>query len=190
MAYTSTSVVNEAIMLMGGNQPPVTGAAPNFDSSAAGKAAALLYAPVVAAITRQAPWDFARTEAALTATGNAPPAQFSHEYAYPANCDQVIQVSASAIADPNNPLPVNWSVGNAIVGGNPTKVVWTNLAGAVCFFSSSAPLENIWDALFHQGVVRLLSSAMSMAIAGKPDVAMTMIEQASTFTQIGETRDS
>jgi hypothetical protein len=190
MAYSSTSVVNEAIMLMGGNQPPVTGAAPNFDQSAAGKAAALLYAPAVAAITRQSAWDFARTLATLAVTGNTPPVQFAYEYAYPANCDQVTQVSPAGGIDPNNPLPVNWVVGNAVVDGAPTKVIWTDLGPAVAFFSSSAPLENIWDPLFHQGVVRLLSSAMSEAIAGKPDLAMSMIEQASQFTQLGETRDS
>lgn len=190
MTYTSTTVVNEAIMLMGGNQPPVTGAAPNFDSSTAGKAAALLYAPTVAAITRQSSWDFARSMTLLSATGNAPPSMFAFEYLYPANCNQVIQVTASATPDPNDPLPVDWTVGNAVVAGSPAKVIWTSLASAACFFSSSAPLENIWDPLFHQAVVRLLSSSMSMAVAGKPDVAMNLIEQAGKFTELGEMRDS
>lgn len=190
MAYTSTSVVNEAVMLMGGNQPLVTGAAPNFDQSDTGKAAQLLYAPTVAAITRQSSWDFARTWSALTLSGNDPPSMFTFEYLYPTNCNQVIQVAQNDSADLNDPLPFNWTVGNAIVASLPVKVLWTNLVEAWCFFSSSAPLENIWDALFHQAVVRLLSSAMSQAIAGKPDLAMSLIEQAGKFTEIGEMRDS
>jgi hypothetical protein len=191
VAVTSTSVVNEAIMLMGGNQPLVTGVAPNFDTSASGKAAALLYAPTVAAITRQGVWDFARAEVALVNTTYTPPFMFQYEYAYPANCNQVLQVLGPSTPVVNNPVPVNWSVGTSLFeGGSPVKVIWTNLSAAWCFYSSSAPLENLWDPLFHQAVVRLLSSSMAMALAGKPDVAMNLIEQAGKFTELGETRDS
>lgn len=192
MPYTSTSIVNEAVMMMGGNQPLVTGAAPNFDQSDTGKAAQLLYAPTVAAITRQSAWDFARTWVQLVVSGNTAPAMFAFEYLYPTNCDQVIQVATQPDDgdDLNDPLPTNWTVGNALVSSLPVKVLWTKLATAWCFFSSSAPLENIWDPLFHQAVVRLLSSAMSLAVAGKPDLAMSLIEQAGKFTELGEMRDS
>ena len=68
-----------------GNQPPVTGAAPNFDSSTAGKAAALVYTPCVRTVMRQFGWDFARNTITLEQSGNAAPYPWTFEYLYPSN---------------------------------------------------------------------------------------------------------
>lgn len=188
---TSTDIVNEAIMLIGDDQPLVTGTAPTFDSSVAGKAAAQLYSLTVRAVGRQFGWDFARNQIVLTLTGNAAPFGFAFEYQYPTFAGllavQVWQIVPAAYVDLNNPLPVNWVIGNAVVTGTQKKVIWTNVpaASAVC---NNNPTEDLWDALFQQAVVRLLASAMAMAIAGKPDVAANMLDSGSAFESLGETR--
>src|ERR1700761_3301085 len=83
MALDPNPIVNQAIILIGDYQPPVTGLAPNFDSSVAGKAAAQLYGLCVRAVGRQFGWDFARNQVSLTLTGNSAPLGYSFEYAYP-----------------------------------------------------------------------------------------------------------
>ena len=185
---TSTNVANQAINLIGDNMPAITGVAPNFDSSTAGKAAAQFYALCVNAAARQFGWDFARKQVVLTPTGNSAPLGFLYEYAYPSNGVQVWQIMPGAISDPNNPLPVNWTIGNAVVASVQAKVIWCNLPGAIAIYNN-APNESTWDPLFQMAVVRLLANAMSMAIAGKPDVAEAMLQSGAAFEKLGESRD-
>ncbi len=189
MADTSTSVVNQALQLIGNNQPAVTGVAPTFDNSPAGIAASSLYALTVATVGRQFGWDFARTSFALVLSGNVAPFPWAFEYLYPSNGIQVWQLIPSTLADANNPLPVNWSVGNTQVNGVQKKVVWSNQANAVAVYNNS-PTEATWDPIFQQAVVRLLASGLAMALAGKPDVATTMLDTGGGFASSGEKRDS
>ena len=185
---TSTSVANQAIVLMGDNTPPVTGVAPTFDNSTAGVALQNLYAPCVATVMRQFAWDFARNSVALQLTGNAPVFGWTFEYFYPPNTIELWQVfPPPASVDPNNPLPINWNVANNIVGGVQTKVIQTNLANAQAVINNY-PNESTWDPLFQEEVVRLLASELAMAIAGKPDTAQALFESAGTFGQLGMER--
>lgn len=186
---TSTDIVNQALQLVGGNQALVTGTAPTFDSSTAGVAASLLYTPAVQTVARQFGYDFSRNTAALVASGNAAPFPFAFEFLYPTNGIQVRQLTPAALADKNNPLPINWAVANAMVGGVPTKVIHTNLAAGNAVFTNQ-PTENTWDPLFREAVVRLLASELAMAIESKPDTSRDAFEQATGFEQVGETRDS
>ncbi len=184
---TATDVVNQAIFLIGDDQTPVTGTFPNFDSSVAGIAAKLLYPLTVRAVARQFGWDFARNVVALTPTANTPPFGFAVEYFYPSNGVEVWQLLPAAFTDLNNPIPVDWVVGNTLVAGVQTKVIWSNQQGAVAAYNN-VPNENTWDSLFQQAVVRLLASAMAMAVKGKPDIAAAMLESGSAFESLGETR--
>lgn len=186
---SATDIVNQAIQLIGDNQPPVTGNAPNFDSSPAGKAAAALYAPCVQTVGRRFGWDFARNLVALALSGNPASALWPFEYLYPANGVQVWQLVPALLADPNNPLPVNWSVGNAVVGGTQKKVIWTDLAVAQAVYNNN-PNENTWDPLFREAVVRQLASEFAMALAGKPDTAQGLLESGNAYEGAGEARDS
>ncbi len=186
---TSTEIVNQALQLIGNNQAPVTGVAPNFDTSTAGQAAAKLYAPTVAAVARQFGWDFARTKTSLSLTGNTAPAPWAYEYAYPTGCVEVWQLMPATITDPNNPLPVNWSVGNALVSSVRSRVIWTDLASATAVFNSNPP-EGTWDSLFREAVVRTLASGLAMATAGRPDTAQGLLESAQAFGSMAASRDS
>lgn len=187
MPETSNSVANSAIQLIGDNQPAVTGFAPNFDNSPAGKALAQLYTPCVRTVGKQYGWDFARNTVALTLSGNPAPFPYAFEYLYPGNGVEVWQLMPAAIPDANNPLPVNWVVANTLVAAVQTKVIQTDLVAASAVYNN-VPSESTWDALFREAVVRLLSSELSMALAGKPDVAEGMIQSGAAFENIGEGR--
>ena len=187
MAVDSNAIANQAIIAMGGNQPPVVGNAPNFDNSTAGKALAKIYTPCVATVMREWEWDFARNTIALVATGNAPPFPWTQEYSYPTNGIQVWQLAPAALADPNNPLPINWEIANAVVGGIQQRVVHTNLANAIVIYNNN-PSEATWDTLFREAVVRLLASELAIAIAGKPETSQLMLESGSAFESLAEQR--
>jgi hypothetical protein len=188
LTVTSNDVANQAVQLIGDNHPFVTGTAPNFDTSPAGKALSKLYAPCVATIARQWGWDLARNTAALQLSGNVPANGWLYEYLYPANGIQVWQL-VSQIPDSSDPRPVNWNVANTMVGGVQTKVIQTNLQFAEAVYNNN-PNESTWDSLFREAVVRLLANELANAIAGRPDTAQAMIESGAAFEAIGEQRDS
>lgn len=188
MADTSNAVANEAIQLIGDNQPVVTGNAPNFDSSPPGVACKYLYVPTVRAVGRRFGWDFARNNVALALSGNvAFPLGWAYEYLYPGNGVEIWQLMPAALADPNNPLPVNWAVGNTLVSSVQTKVIWSNQQAASALYNN-APNESTWDPLFREAVVRILSSALAMALEGRPDTAAAMLESGEMFERLGEQR--
>lgn len=189
MAVDSNAVANEALMQMGGNTPTVSGNAPTFDNSTAGKALQQLYTPCVQFVGRQFGWDFARNLAALTVTGNVAPFPWTYEYLYPANGVQVWQLFPVAMADPNNPSPANWTVGNTIVGAAQKKVIWSNLQNAQAAYNN-APTESTWDPGFREAVVRLLASELSLALAGKPDASQVLLSSGGAIEKIAEGRDS
>jgi hypothetical protein len=185
---TSNDIANQAIEYTGNNQPLVTGNAPGFDGSPNGIILQKIYAPAVATVARQWGWDLARNSFALVPTGNAAPLGYAFEYAYPPNGIEVWQLTPQfPLADPNNPLPVNWNIGNAIVAGTQSKVIWTNLANAQAVYNNN-PNENTWDALFREAVVRLLASELAMAGTGRPDTSQALLESGAAFESIGEGR--
>src|ERR1700686_4997177 len=108
---TSTDIVNQAIQLIGDDQPLVTGTNPTFDLSVAGKAAAQLYNLSVRAVARQFGWDFARNNVTLTLTANTPPMGYAYEYSYPVFAG-IIAVELYQLLPPfplsdvNNPTPI------------------------------------------------------------------------------------
>lgn len=187
MAIDSNAVANQAIQLVGDNQNSVVGQAPNFDNSAAGQALQQWYAPTVATVARQFGWDFARHTVMLTTTGNAAPFPWTFEYNYPGTIE-LWQIIPGSLADPNNPVPVTWNVGNAVVSAASQRVVWTNLASALGVYNSNPP-ESAWDPLFRETVVRLLGSVLAAAIAGKPETAQELLQSSGAFEAINEGRN-
>lgn len=187
MPLTSNDVANEAIQYLGDNQSPVTGFAPTFDNSPAGVALQYVYEGVVQFVARQFGWDFGRAIVALTLSGNVAPVGWTYEYLYPSNGVELWQLLPPTLVDPNNPLPVNWSVGNTEVNAVQTKVIWTNLLNAVATYHNN-PTEATWDPGFHQAVVRLLSSVLASAIGGKPDLTQLLLESSAAVETQAEMR--
>jgi hypothetical protein len=189
VTVTSTDIANQAIQMIGDNQPPVTGVAPTFDSSPAGVALSKIYAPCVQTVGRQFEWDMARSTIALTLSGNAAPFPWTLEYLYPTNGIEVWQLTPASLSDPYNPLPTTWVVANAVVTGAQKRVIHTNLASARAVYNNN-PSEDTWDAEFRETVVRLLASELAIAIAGRPETADFLLRSAGSFEKIGEGRDS
>jgi hypothetical protein len=183
----SSAVVNEALYLIGFDGPAVTGAAPNFDSSTAGQAAATLYATAVEAVARMHAWDFARTSSILSLTGNLAPFPWAYEYNFPANCVQVWQLAPASLCDANNPYPINWLRGAAVVNSVMSSVIWSDTPNAQAIFNGN-PIESAWDPLFRADVVRYLASEFSIALLGKPDLAQGLMGQVGEMTQVGASR--
>lgn len=175
--------------MIGDNAPQVSGYAPNFDSTAPGIALQKLYVPAIQTVGREFSWDFARNTQPLSLTANTPPFPWKYEYLYPTNCIQIWQVMPATLADANNPLPINWSVGNDEVAGVQTKVVFSNVANAQAVFNNY-PAESLWDPMFREAVVRLLAAELAIALEGRPDTSSALMESGSQMENIAEGRDS
>ena len=174
-------------MLMGGNQPLVSGVAPTFDTSQVGLALRYLYAPCVATVQQQFEWDAARKEVNLTLSGNAAQLGFAYEYLYPTNGVQVWQIRNPALADSFNPVPENFVEGNAIYNAAQVRVLWTNVAAAKAIYNNN-PTEDNWSPGFREAIVRLLASELALAIAGRPDTAQGLLDSASGALSGAKTR--
>lgn len=175
MATTSTDVCNEALAWIGYDGNAVTGVAPNFDSSTPGKVAQRTYPYAVAAVGRLNSWSFPRTVAELQVAGVAP-FPWAFQYLFPQNCIDVWQLAPGTLADFNNPIPVSWARGIAVIANVQSSVIWSNVAGAQAIFNSN-PLEQTWDPLFRESVVSYLAARFGIANLGKPDLAAMYIEQ-------------
>lgn len=135
MTVTAADIVNQAVQLVGGNnnQAPVTGSSPDFDGTPVGVAAGTVYDLCVQTVTRQFGWDFARAIQELTLTGNTAALGFLYEYIFPTNAVELLQVIPPvADIDPNNPLPINWMVSNALGGS-------TQATGSIAFLLNPSP---------------------------------------------------
>lgn len=153
---TSADIVNQAVQLIAGydNQAPVTGSPPYFDSSVVGLAAGILYDDVVKTVTRQMMPEFARAVTTdLELSANTPPLGFDYEYLYPTDGVQLLQVIPAAFTDENDPRPVDWTVGNAVVPytaatgtitfpSNPTNGSHLLLNGISWEFVTGSPVGN------------------------------------------------
>jgi hypothetical protein len=169
----------------------VTGQAPTFDDSTAGKTLREIYTPCVQAVAKEFGWDFARRVITLTASGNAAPFPFglAHEYLYPGNGVEIWQlIPQAADFDPDNPLPYRPVIGNTLVSSVQTKVIWTNLANAVAAYNN-VPTEATWDAGFRAACVRRLASELADAIAGRPDTAQQMLSTGATLEGVYTSRN-
>jgi hypothetical protein len=142
--------------------------------------------------------DFARTQVALSASGaTAPLVPWSYEYLYPADCLRLRQVrppssGIGSLADPNDPQPVRAEVSydpNGAGSTSPAKVILTNQQNALANYTTSSVTENQWDAVFREIVVRRLANPLAMAIAGRPDFARELLEEAERYAGLAELTD-
>jgi|SRR6185312_11223835 len=183
---TSTDIVNQALEFID-SQARITSLT---DGSVEADAAQVIYAPTVNLVLRQADPEFAKRTSILTAVSDAVPSPWPFGYVYPSDCVRFRQLMPSAAqiaADPNDPLPVNWTVAadNVTIAN---KVIYGTVGNAQGVYTSNAVTESQWDAAFTRSVVLLLASPLSMAIAGRPDFAKALLEQAAAAEQLSESR--
>lgn len=185
---TPTDIVNRALNFQGNRNAPVTGTYPNFDNSPSGVAAQLLYPQVVGEVLREFEFDFTRGTDALVLTGNVAPFPWAFEYTYPAAALEIWQVMPATLADVNNPLPINWSVGNALVASVQVRVIWANLVAARAVFNNNPRVET-WDASVTDAIVRRLASAFALALSGAGERAENLLRGSAASVEIAKGRD-
>ncbi len=188
---TSTIVVNIALQFIA-TQETITSLT---DGSAAANYASVIYAPTVQLMLREIEPDFARTTVALTAAGVATPiTPWAYEYLYPADMVRLRQVrpppsGAGSLVDPYNPQAVRAMVDFDIIATLPTKVILTNQQNARAVYTSSTVTEAQWDPVFTDAVARRLANPLSMALAGRPDFAESILMQSAQMAQTAENVD-
>jgi hypothetical protein len=160
------------------------------DGSSTGNAAGVIYEPIVQMLLRQLDPDFARKRAPLAVATTVPVPPYAFEYAYPDDCLRSRQVApAPANYDPLDPQPIRWAVAFDTVSGVDTKVILTNLADAALVYTSSEPTEAQWDPTFREAVVERLAVPLAMALAGRPDFAKAVLEEAMATAGMAAQRD-
>ncbi len=180
-------IINGALELIGAQ----TTIAALDDGTPAGNAAGVIYQPTVRMLLRQLDPDFAQRgpEPLMLLIGGSP-GYWTFEYAYPGDCLRLRQVSpAPGMFDPLDSKPILWDTGFDQVLGVGTRVVYSNLATALATYTTSLVTEDQWDDSFAEAMRRQLANPLAMALAGRPDFAIALLEQAARYEQMSEMSD-
>ena len=175
MAVTAADIVNRALELTARNVQ-VTGVNPTFDGTPAGNAAGVLYTAAVNLVLRQLDPAFARRTLSLLLAGGTCPPPWLYEYTYPADCLRLRGLRPPGTSNGNDPQPIRRQV--AFDAGLAAKVIVCNTQFAVAMYTSSAPDESVWDWAFAEAVAKRLSNPFAMALAGRPDFARELLDEA------------
>lgn len=181
---TAAGIVNAALELVVRNTQ-VSGTNPAFDGSPAGKAAGVLYTPAVNLLLRQLDPDFARTRLPLSLVGiPIPDSPWGYAYVYPAASLRLRQLAPlSGTYEPLDPLPVRGEVSFDPLDG---KIILTNQVTAVAVFTSSGVTETVFDSGFVEALTRRLANPLAMALAGRPDFARELLDEAERYAGYAE----
>jgi hypothetical protein len=180
MTVLQAAVVNESLEFIAA-QTTITDLG---DGTPAGNAAQIIYAPTVNLVLRLLDPAFSRRTTSLLAAGSTI-IPWLYQYPYPVDCVRARQLR-SQVADPLDPPPVRWQV--AFIPPD-TKIVLGNLPMASLVYTSSLAPEDLWDSIFRQAVVERLAVPLSMAIAGRPDFARGLMEEAAQVAAMAEGRE-
>ncbi len=60
---------------------------------------------------------------------------------------------------------------------------------ALAMYTSNLATEAMFDSAFAEAVSRRLGNAVSMALAGRPDFAKELLQEAEQYSQLAETID-
>jgi hypothetical protein len=187
---TPIDVVNQSLDFIGAQVQLASFSDPARPGLAA--SALLLYTPTVQLVLRQNNPDFARlTPTLLLASTVTPPVPWMFVYEYPADCLFLRQlVPPPRSYNIYDPFPVRGNVGVVIdPSSNPVKVIATDLANAFAVYTTSLVTEDNWDSVFLQAVIRQLANPLAMAVAGRPDYARELLEEAARYEQMQELDD-
>lgn len=182
---TQITIVNAALALIG-SQAVITAL---NDGSPAGNAAGVLYTPTLQFLLRSMDPDFARRTAALVPQANGTDVTtFTNEYQYPSDCLRLRQLQpVIGSYDPNDPQPIRGIVAfDPLTSGGPAKVILCNLASGSAVYTTLNVTEALFDAAFVEEFERRLANPFAMAIAGRPDYARELLEEAERYAGLAE----
>lgn len=145
----------------------------------------LLYAPLRDFLLREGDYDFALVGSDVFTAGGTPGPLWNFIYQYPLDCIRIRQLIPTAY-NKLDPVPVEWNVGTI---GTTTRVILTHV-GISKIIYTRAVSEDLWDAIFRESFVRLLSSALAFAITNRIEASDKMLKEAISFAGIANLRDS
>lgn len=180
-------IVNQSLEMIGA-QTRITALT---DGSLAANAAQVLFQPTVNVVMREVDPAFARRTAALALSAAVTPVTpWAFEYLYPSDCLRMRQVRPAAGGyNVDDPQPVRASVAVDVIAAVPTKVILTDQANALIVYTSSIPTVAEWDSGFTEAVVRRLANPLALALAGRPDMARELLDEAERYSQLSEAID-
>ncbi len=154
-----------------------------FDGSQASNAALDIYAQTRDDVLRRMDWGFAQKFAAGALSGGTAPPPWTVEYAYPADCIRLrYMLNATLLADPNNPLPVLWTVGTA----NSARVIWSKIASATLVYTSQVTNPAQWDVNFVEAVAASLGRRLVALLPDLNAVKLVADDEAASIKTVEE----
>jgi hypothetical protein len=151
------------------------------DGSAEATYLNLLYNPIRDFLLVEGDYDWSMTTSTLTLVAAVYPLPFA--YAYPSDALRIRQLLPLSVAD-LDPRPIEWTVLNI---SGVRKICSTAAAGAVMY--TAPAVEDLWDGIFRQSFVRMLSSALTFALENRIEASKVKLDEALGFAGIGKLRD-
>lgn len=199
MASSPEQLVNLALRRIG-YTPPIGYI---FEGSPAARAAVEIYGQTRDELLREADWDFARQSVGLDLLKTAPtggygwanpwsnefpPLPWFYEYSYPAGCLLVRSVRPTptllAVFDPQP----NVFVVADDPSVTPSKVILTNLAGAVAVYTGRITDPTLWNSSFTEALVAALATRLQAALNPSPEADKERMEQEAQQTAMAAGR--
>lgn len=178
MPVTSLDLVKRALA-ESGTRTTITSLT---DGSPEATYANLLYEPLRNFLLREGDYDFAMKRAAAAASAEAALTPWVFSYVYPTDCIRIRQVIPT-VYTALDPTPVEWDVFN---NGTDLRVVSKIAISA--FLYTFSPGEDDMDFIFQEALVRLLGSALTMALESKIEPSKKALEEAMMFAGIADLR--
>jgi hypothetical protein len=150
MALSRTEVINRALQMIAAD----TISDPDEDTISA-RASKLEYAPTVRAELSAHPWYFAKAQASLPASADAPAFKFAYAYTLPTDFLRLVELrdrwmfTIDRQAQDTNPIPFYELQGRAIIG----------------YIRDVTDDPTIWHPLFEEVVVASLAMALANPLA-------------------------
>jgi hypothetical protein len=153
------------------------------DGSAEANYCNLLYTPLRDFLLREGDYDFSLKRVIPTVAAVAAP-PWSVSYNYPADALRIRGVIPSSyiLLDPK---PIAWNLLNV---SNVRYIVSNESLSALLY--TFAPIEDVFDSIFRESFVKLLSSALSFALTNRIEASDKSLKEALSFAGIANLRDS
>lgn len=152
------------------------------DGSSEAQYISLLYGPIRDFLLAEGDYDFSLDRAGTVALA-APGAPWVFSYQYPASGLRIRQMIPS-VFDALDPRPVTWNIA-AFDGVK--QIVTMEAMSSVVF--TKAVAEALWDPLFSESFVRMLSSALAFALENRIEASKLKMEEALSFAGVANMRD-
>jgi hypothetical protein len=162
MATSKTSVINQALVLLGQNL-----ILSNLENEKAGRLGNYFYDQARDAVLRSHPWRFAQKMRSLSAETAGPEFKYEYKYALPPDCLKVIMTDDDVFYDASNKRE-RWEVQG--------RFLLTDLNSIKIQYTSKVTETTLFDPLFVQCLSAYLAHLIAPGIQGDRKTAIDLLE--------------